>query len=195
MRGRSRASLYLSSRLFSRRMRSIALRFAVIVIQARGFGGTPSVGHRSTAVANASAAASSAISRSPNRLVRSFLYVLRDLFAMKATCRRSKRRRHPGSGCSAPLDGLIFVLLFVNTGETNDADVTTASFARLAAPGERAAVLELPRGDGAVVRFSPAHRCRRRYSGLCRSGRGTADRRPSTRSSCCAAREPRPRHP
>ena len=35
-----------------------------------GVGGTLSAGHRSTAVANASAAASSAMSRSPNRLVR-----------------------------------------------------------------------------------------------------------------------------
>ncbi len=48
----------------------MALRLAVVVSQPPGFGGTPSAGHRSTAVANASAAASSAMSRSPNRLVR-----------------------------------------------------------------------------------------------------------------------------
>src|SRR3954469_3510958 len=47
----------------------MALRFAVVVSQAPGLGGTPSAGHRSTAVAKASAAASSAMSRSPNRLV------------------------------------------------------------------------------------------------------------------------------
>jgi hypothetical protein len=39
----------------------MALRLAVVVSQAPGLGGTPSAGHRSTAVANASAAASSAI--------------------------------------------------------------------------------------------------------------------------------------
>ena len=48
----------------------MALRLAVVVSQAPGFGGTPSAGQRSMAVANASAAASSAMSRSPNRLVR-----------------------------------------------------------------------------------------------------------------------------
>ena len=48
----------------------MALRLAVVVSQAPGLGGTPSAGHRSTAVANASAAASSAMSRSPNRLAR-----------------------------------------------------------------------------------------------------------------------------
>ena len=48
----------------------MALRLAVVVSQAPGLGGTPSDGHRSTAVANASAAASSAMSRSPKRLVR-----------------------------------------------------------------------------------------------------------------------------
>ena len=48
----------------------MALRLAVVVSQSPGLGGTPSVGHRSTAVVNASAAASSAMSRSPNRLVR-----------------------------------------------------------------------------------------------------------------------------
>ena len=48
----------------------MALRLAVVVSQAPGLGGTPSAGHRSTAVANASAAASSAMSRSPKRRVR-----------------------------------------------------------------------------------------------------------------------------
>src|SRR5215472_12142727 len=48
----------------------MALRLAVVVSQAPGLGGTPSAGHRRTAVANASAAASSAMSRSPKRLVR-----------------------------------------------------------------------------------------------------------------------------
>src|SRR5947208_2519970 len=48
----------------------MALWLAVVVSQAPGFGGTPSAGQRATAVANASAAASSAMSRSPNRLVR-----------------------------------------------------------------------------------------------------------------------------
>ena len=48
----------------------MALRLAVVVSQAPGLGGTPSAGHRSTAVANASAAASSATSRSPKRLAR-----------------------------------------------------------------------------------------------------------------------------
>jgi hypothetical protein len=48
----------------------MALRLAVVVSQRRGWAGTPSAGHRSTAVANASAAASSAMSRSPKRLVR-----------------------------------------------------------------------------------------------------------------------------
>src|SRR5882672_1879492 len=62
------ASLCLSSRLFSRRIRSMALWLAVVVSQAPGLGGTPSAGHRSTAVAKASAAASSAMSRSPKRL-------------------------------------------------------------------------------------------------------------------------------
>src|ERR671914_155716 len=66
----SLASLCLSSRLFSRRIRSMALWLAVVVSQAPGLGGTPSAGHRSTAVANASAAASSAMSKSPKRLVR-----------------------------------------------------------------------------------------------------------------------------
>ena len=42
---------------------------AVVVIQPPGLGGTPSVGQRSTATANASAAISSAMSRSPKRLV------------------------------------------------------------------------------------------------------------------------------
>jgi hypothetical protein len=46
----------------------MALRFAVVVSHAPGFGGMPSAGQRSTAVANASAAASSAMSRSPKRL-------------------------------------------------------------------------------------------------------------------------------
>src|SRR5579863_9925119 len=64
------ASWCLSPRLLSRRIRSMALRVAVVVSQAPGLGGTPSAGHRPTAVANASAVASSAISRSPNRLVR-----------------------------------------------------------------------------------------------------------------------------
>ncbi|MDH6115016.1 hypothetical protein P3T36_007305 [Kitasatospora sp. MAP12-15] len=48
----------------------MALRLAVVVSQPPAFGGTPSAGHRSTAVANASAAASSAMSRSPKYLVR-----------------------------------------------------------------------------------------------------------------------------
>ena len=48
----------------------MALRLAVRVSQAPGLGGTPSIGHRATAVAKDSAAASSAMSRSPNRLVR-----------------------------------------------------------------------------------------------------------------------------
>src|SRR5688572_16265786 len=48
----------------------MALRVAVVVSQAPGLGGTPSAGQRSTAVANASAAASSAMSRSPKRLAR-----------------------------------------------------------------------------------------------------------------------------
>src|SRR5215831_1912688 len=48
----------------------MALRLAVVVSQAPGLGGTPSAGHRWTAAANASAAASSARSRSPKRLVR-----------------------------------------------------------------------------------------------------------------------------
>ena len=48
----------------------MALRLAVVVSQPPGLGGTPSAGHRSMAVANASAAASSAMSRSPKRLVR-----------------------------------------------------------------------------------------------------------------------------
>src|SRR5215472_5513220 len=48
----------------------MALRLAVAVSQAPGLGGTPSARHRSTAVANASATASSAMSRSPKRLVR-----------------------------------------------------------------------------------------------------------------------------
>src|SRR6187397_708318 len=48
----------------------MALRLAVVVSQAPGLGGTPSAGHRSTAVAKASAAASSAMSRSPKRLAR-----------------------------------------------------------------------------------------------------------------------------
>ena len=61
------ASRCLSSRLLSRRIRSIALRLAVVVSHPPGFGGTPSTGHRSTAVANASAADSSARSRSPKR--------------------------------------------------------------------------------------------------------------------------------
>ena len=48
----------------------MALRWAVVVSHAPGFGGTPSTGQRSTAVANASAAASSAMSRSPKRRAR-----------------------------------------------------------------------------------------------------------------------------
>src|ERR1017187_310666 len=48
----------------------MALRLAVAVSQAPGLGGTPSAGQRPTAVANASAAASSATSRPPKRLVR-----------------------------------------------------------------------------------------------------------------------------
>ena len=47
----------------------MARRLAVVVIQPPGLGGTPSAGHRSTATANASAAISSAMSRSPKRLV------------------------------------------------------------------------------------------------------------------------------
>ena len=64
------ASLCLSARLASRRSRSIALRLAVVVSQAPGLGGTPSTGQRLTAVANASAVISSAMSRSPKRLAR-----------------------------------------------------------------------------------------------------------------------------
>ena len=64
------ACLCLSSRLFSRLIRSSALRRAVVVSQPPGLGGTPSVGHRSTAVAKASAAASSAMPRSPNVLAK-----------------------------------------------------------------------------------------------------------------------------
>ena len=64
------ACFCLSSRLFSRRIRSMALRLAVVVSHAPGLGGTPSAGHRSTAIANASAADSSAMSRSPKRRVR-----------------------------------------------------------------------------------------------------------------------------
>src|SRR3954462_10766037 len=48
----------------------MSLRYAVVVSQAPGLAGTPSAGHRSTAVANASAAASSAMSRSPKRLIK-----------------------------------------------------------------------------------------------------------------------------
>ena len=50
--------------------RSRALLPAVVVSQPPGLGGTPSAGQRSTAVAKASAAASSAMSRSPNRRAR-----------------------------------------------------------------------------------------------------------------------------
>src|SRR5438046_936705 len=46
----SRASCCLSPRLSSRRIRSMALRLAVVVSQAPGLGGMPSAGHRSTVV-------------------------------------------------------------------------------------------------------------------------------------------------
>ena len=63
------ASLCLSSRLLSRRIRSMALRLAVVVSQAPGLGyavgGPPLDGGRERF-----GAASSAMSRSPNRLVR-----------------------------------------------------------------------------------------------------------------------------
>src|SRR6188768_3728729 len=48
----------------------MALRLAVVISQAPGLGGTPSLGQRPTAAANASAADSSAMSRSLNRLVK-----------------------------------------------------------------------------------------------------------------------------
>src|SRR6266487_5828520 len=54
----------------SRRSRSMALLRAVVVIQAPGFGGTPSAGQRSQATRNASATASSARSKSPSRRMR-----------------------------------------------------------------------------------------------------------------------------
>ena len=62
------ASLCLASRVLSRLIRSIAFRVAVVVSHAPGAGGMPSSGHRSAAVAKASAAASSAVSRLPKRL-------------------------------------------------------------------------------------------------------------------------------
>ena len=64
---RSSAPLCRASRLLSRRIRSMALRVAVVVSHAPGLGGMPSRGQRSVAVMNASAAASSAVSRFPNR--------------------------------------------------------------------------------------------------------------------------------
>ena len=51
----------------SRRSRSIALRCAVVVIQAAGLAGTPPAGHAAAAAANASCTASSAMPKSPSR--------------------------------------------------------------------------------------------------------------------------------
>src|SRR5262245_57506285 len=59
------AARWRSSRVASRRRRSMARLRAVVVIQPPGFGGTPVTGQRSAAMANASATASSARSMSP----------------------------------------------------------------------------------------------------------------------------------
>ena len=61
--GASRGSFAASTR--SRRSRSMARRRAVVTSQAPGLSGTPPDGHRCAATANASAAASSARSKSP----------------------------------------------------------------------------------------------------------------------------------
>src|SRR5882724_11486993 len=59
-----------SSKRVRRRRRSMALCRAVWMIQARGNSGTPESRHWSTAAANASCAASSAISKSPKFRIR-----------------------------------------------------------------------------------------------------------------------------
>ncbi len=64
------ASAYFVSRTFSRRIRSSALRFAVVVSQPPGLGGGPSTGHFSSATTSASERASSARSMSPKRRIR-----------------------------------------------------------------------------------------------------------------------------
>ena len=56
-----------ASRVDSRRSRSMARFFAVVVSHAPGFGGGPDCGHRDSASRNASWATSSASSMSPNR--------------------------------------------------------------------------------------------------------------------------------
>src|SRR5262245_34794864 len=60
----------LAARVRSRRMRSVAWFRAVVINQARGLRGTPSRGHRSAAMANASCAASSATSQATRKPIR-----------------------------------------------------------------------------------------------------------------------------
>ena len=64
------ASCWRSSRVVSRRKRSIPRRRAVVMIQPAGLGGTPSCGQRLTASTNASWTASSAASMSPKTRTR-----------------------------------------------------------------------------------------------------------------------------
>ncbi len=65
----SAAVAWRSSRVASRRSRSIARWRAVVMIQPIGLGGTPVCGHRSSAAANASSTDSSASARSPQTRV------------------------------------------------------------------------------------------------------------------------------
>src|SRR4051794_18193914 len=82
-----------SARVASRRSRSIARLRAVVMIQPAGLGGTPSSGHRTTAVVNASATASSATSTSPNTRTRT------------ATARAYCSRNTCSTGCSTGTPG------------------------------------------------------------------------------------------
>src|SRR5690625_919724 len=85
---RSAACACLSSRDASRRRRSIARLRAVVMIQPAGLGGITDSGQRCVAVANASATASSAMSRSPKWRVSTATarpYSSRNTAAMSST--------------------------------------------------------------------------------------------------------------
>ena len=100
------AARCLSSRRASRRRRSIARLRAVVVIHPPGFGGTPSTGQRSVAIANASATASSARSTSPSTRMRVAVQrpTSRRYTAARSACAsigpvtRPGRRPRPGTG-------------------------------------------------------------------------------------------------
>ena len=88
-----------SSRVPSRRIRSIARRRAVVMIHPAGLGGTPSAGQRRSASTNASWTASSAASMSPN--ARTSTATARPCSARNTrptSAASGISARHPGTG-------------------------------------------------------------------------------------------------